>query len=593
MANIQNYLNQIKTAVFGKDVRESIHNAIKQCYDDAAVNHDNANMEVKLARGSYNTLNDRLDENEKVQENFSSQLDSIVQYPNIEDINSIDSDKVKIVLNNLEYLNTSKINLKDNFKIEGRGIDKTLIKSSSKYNFFKDVWEKIYSDVELANFTLNMLNAPTDVVAGIHMKGFKNCIIRNVKVENNAQEGFYLEDCEDIMLINCISDSNKYGFSVVGNSKNIIFINCKAINNTWDGFLTNNLINSTFINCHAENNGYDGIDGTACGFYIAQDSYNIKLLGCNSKNNGGRGFELDRVWSCKISDCNCDGDKNGIKIIGVNSGVNKNIVNNCTVDVDNSPIIVMSSCNNVLTNLTLRTSNGTIGIIEDVVGGSNYNIYENIQLDGNINTVSNNINSKSKYKNIFLGKNPISINQSKTTTIYLDFVNGDDTKFGQNSLEAIKTIARLKELIEMNGQYVTVKVLGDKFCSNQNDLTLLVSMYGQGKIVFDFENRTITSIPTLAIGSNDIKSNIVLCFKNVTFSPANYTALYNYGNKMYFEKVIIPSNLTVECLSGGGIVCSNCNITPQMIRDNGSYIMRDRWDTTSTIHVGLTDLSPV
>lgn len=76
MANIQNYLNQIKTAVFGKDVRESIHDAIKQCYDDATVNHDNANMEVKLARGSHNTLNDRLDENEKNQENLSSQLDT-------------------------------------------------------------------------------------------------------------------------------------------------------------------------------------------------------------------------------------------------------------------------------------------------------------------------------------------------------------------------------------------------------------------------------------------------------------------------------------------------------------------------------------
>ena len=76
MANIQNYLNQIKTAVFGKDVRESIHDAIKQCYDDASINHDNANMEVKLARGSHNTLNDRLDENEKNQENLSSQLDS-------------------------------------------------------------------------------------------------------------------------------------------------------------------------------------------------------------------------------------------------------------------------------------------------------------------------------------------------------------------------------------------------------------------------------------------------------------------------------------------------------------------------------------
>ena len=80
MASIQSYLNQIKNDVFGKDVRESIHDAIKQCYDDATVNHDNANMEVKLARGTHDTLNDRLVENEKNQENLSSQLDRKVNY---------------------------------------------------------------------------------------------------------------------------------------------------------------------------------------------------------------------------------------------------------------------------------------------------------------------------------------------------------------------------------------------------------------------------------------------------------------------------------------------------------------------------------
>ena len=74
--SIQNYLNQIKNAVFGKDVRQSIHDAIKQCYDDASVDHDNANMEVKLARGSHTTLNDRLNESEKNQDNLSSQLDT-------------------------------------------------------------------------------------------------------------------------------------------------------------------------------------------------------------------------------------------------------------------------------------------------------------------------------------------------------------------------------------------------------------------------------------------------------------------------------------------------------------------------------------
>lgn len=77
MANIQNYLNQIKTAVFGKDVRESIHDAIKQCYDDASIDHDNANMEVKLARGSHDTLNERFTSVEENIKNNSEQLEHI------------------------------------------------------------------------------------------------------------------------------------------------------------------------------------------------------------------------------------------------------------------------------------------------------------------------------------------------------------------------------------------------------------------------------------------------------------------------------------------------------------------------------------
>ena len=36
MANITNFLNKIKTAVHGKDVRGAIHDAIKQVYDDAS-----------------------------------------------------------------------------------------------------------------------------------------------------------------------------------------------------------------------------------------------------------------------------------------------------------------------------------------------------------------------------------------------------------------------------------------------------------------------------------------------------------------------------------------------------------------------------
>lgn len=76
MANITNYLNKIKTAVYGKDVRGAIHDAIKQVYDDASVNHDNANMEVKMARGTHNTLNDRLDNVDEIQAQTNAQLSS-------------------------------------------------------------------------------------------------------------------------------------------------------------------------------------------------------------------------------------------------------------------------------------------------------------------------------------------------------------------------------------------------------------------------------------------------------------------------------------------------------------------------------------
>lgn len=74
MANITNYLNKIKTAVYGKEVRGAIHDAIKECYDDASVNHDNANMEVKMARGTHNTLNDRLDKSEQKLDETNAQL---------------------------------------------------------------------------------------------------------------------------------------------------------------------------------------------------------------------------------------------------------------------------------------------------------------------------------------------------------------------------------------------------------------------------------------------------------------------------------------------------------------------------------------
>ena len=60
MANITELIKKIRSAILGKDVRESIAGAIEQCYEDASKN-GNANMEVSEARGEFDTLKKRLD----------------------------------------------------------------------------------------------------------------------------------------------------------------------------------------------------------------------------------------------------------------------------------------------------------------------------------------------------------------------------------------------------------------------------------------------------------------------------------------------------------------------------------------------------
>lgn len=78
--SITNKLNQIKNAIYGKEVRGAIHDAIKECYDDASVNHDNANMEVKMARGTHNTLSDRLDKSDEIQAQTNAQLSQKINH---------------------------------------------------------------------------------------------------------------------------------------------------------------------------------------------------------------------------------------------------------------------------------------------------------------------------------------------------------------------------------------------------------------------------------------------------------------------------------------------------------------------------------
>lgn len=82
MENITELIKKIRSAILGKDVRESIARAIEKCYEDA-IGSGNTDMEVSEARGIYDTLKNRLDNSDNTKadktsvENLQTQINSL------------------------------------------------------------------------------------------------------------------------------------------------------------------------------------------------------------------------------------------------------------------------------------------------------------------------------------------------------------------------------------------------------------------------------------------------------------------------------------------------------------------------------------
>lgn len=74
--SIQEHLNKIRNAIKGSEVRESIAKGIETAYDDASEKHNNANMEVRLARGTNPNLNTRLNNMDDTDRQNTERIDS-------------------------------------------------------------------------------------------------------------------------------------------------------------------------------------------------------------------------------------------------------------------------------------------------------------------------------------------------------------------------------------------------------------------------------------------------------------------------------------------------------------------------------------
>ena len=73
---ISTYIEKIKTAILGKDVKAAIADGIEQSYKDA-INSGNTAAEVQLARGAHQNLGSRLDSTDEAMLNLEEKIQAL------------------------------------------------------------------------------------------------------------------------------------------------------------------------------------------------------------------------------------------------------------------------------------------------------------------------------------------------------------------------------------------------------------------------------------------------------------------------------------------------------------------------------------
>ena len=227
MANITELIKNIRNAIYGKEVRESIAAAIEQTYEDAT-EQGNANMEVADARGNYSTLKKRLDNSDSVKadktttENLQKQM--AVNSARIDNLGTLEEgsttgdaelNDVRVGYNSTQYKNAGSAvrnqidNIYNNLKAEpynlknlqfinrttnsdNSAIDYTTIRNDRLINenimYFKDSDEVVFSLLDTDNLQFNILQydnngnfisntnwrtTKTNFTQGIKEKGFR------------------------------------------------------------------------------------------------------------------------------------------------------------------------------------------------------------------------------------------------------------------------------------------------------------------------------------------------------------------------------------------------------------------------------------
>ena len=313
MANIKKHLENIKGALFGKDVRSSIHdgidainkevegttekqNKLGEQFKNLVINEGNSNAEVVASRGSHDWLPDRLDNfdsqlEQKADEFFVGEYVNVVKYAQLKNI-SLDDAIIELEGEKLFFPNgTHEINnLNSVNNVKGESENNTIIKIVSGRDIQPTAFT-IYENIKIDLDNQGSLLAPRGDASATNLLKLYKVHICNAINGVVTQLGTHIVDCEiyncssygiynkgtDCLISNTtISNTDKAG--LYNSSKSLRMSNCKLyLTNRVDyqtGFAIENTGSTSYysnIEIQQSRGGSLKLGGYGCMFQGATD----------------------------------------------------------------------------------------------------------------------------------------------------------------------------------------------------------------------------------------------------------------------------------------------------------------------------------
>lgn len=272
MSNIQDYLTQILSAVYGKDVRQSIHDAIKQCYDDGKAGSVDlvAREQISQLSSDIRRCKCKFDFCNNLDQTLSKEYDQVYEYSTV----------------------ANKIEIANYYKMRGVWIAVEIKPSREQCESYSN-GEISGEDLELnvlpnADYVGNMVN---DVIAsGLEVIGIKfhnNWIYDNWATLKEYRESIFAKYETAINDVMSRVAGNTERVTVLNESKNMLTDSDNA------SYIKNMLAN---IKAKGYKVGFCGIDYFATDLFDCVDILSLHWYPYISNKN-----EKTTIEDCKLA----------------------------------------------------------------------------------------------------------------------------------------------------------------------------------------------------------------------------------------------------------------------------------------------------